>query len=67
MEEHPDAGVVFQSNETLIQFLREWAQHSEALHQKRKAAWQLGHDTLNWETESEKLLAMVNAILQDAP
>ena len=67
MEEHPDAGVVFQSNETLIQFLREWAQHSEALHQKRKAAWQLGHDTLNWETESKKLLAMVNAILQDAP
>ncbi|MDA8695956.1 hypothetical protein N9L83_03295 [Flavobacteriales bacterium] len=66
MEEHPEAGVVFESNENLIQLLREWAQCPEALHQKRKAAWQMGHYTLNWETESRKLIALVDKILQDA-
>ena len=66
MKEHQQAGVVFESNESLIRFLREWAQHPEALQKMRKASWQLGHDTLNWETESQKLLALVDNILQDA-
>ena len=44
----------------------EWAQNPHVLLDKRKAAWQLGHDTLNWETESEKLVSLVNQILQEA-
>ena len=66
MDEHPDAGVVFESDQQLIQFMRGWAEQMEALNQRRKAAWQLGHDTLNWETESEKLVALVNTLIQDA-
>ena len=66
IEEHPEAGMVFQSNEDLIRLLREWTEHPEALKEKRKAAWQLGHDTLNWETESQKLVTLVDEILQGA-
>jgi hypothetical protein len=67
MDEHPEAGVVFESNETLSQFLKGWAEHPKTLQKRRKAAWQLGHDILNWETESQKLMALVKDILQDAP
>ena len=67
MAEHPGAGVVFESDEQLIQIIQEWAGRMEAVHQHRRAAWQLGHDTLNWETESEKLISLVNSILQDVP
>ena len=67
MEEHPDAGVVFVSDEHLVSIIREWAQNPQALLAKRKAAWQLGHDTLNWETESKKLVSLVDQILHDTP
>ena len=66
LEEHSEAGVVFESYEGLIRLLREWKDHPKALQEKRKAAWKLGHDTLNWETESKKLLALVGKILRDA-
>ena len=66
MEKHPDAGVVFESDQQLIQLMRGWAEHRKALNLHREAAWQLGHDTLNWETESEKLVALVNTLIQDA-
>lgn len=66
MEEHPDAGVIFESDQHLIQLMRGWAEQMGALNQRRKAAWQLGHDTLNWETEFEKLVALVNTLIQDA-
>lgn len=67
MDEHPEAGVVFASDEHLVSLIHEWAQNPHALLAKRKAAWQLGHDTLNWETESKKLVSLVAQILQDAP
>ena len=66
MDEHPDAGVVFESDQQLIHLMRGWAEQREALNERRKAAWQLGHDTLNWETESEKLISLVNTLIQDA-
>ena len=66
MDEHPDAGVVFQMEEQLIQIIEDWANQLESLNQRRKAAWQLGHDTLNWETESVKLVSLVNTLIQDA-
>jgi len=67
MEEHPEAGVVFESDEQLIQIIQEWAGRMEAVHEHRSAAWQLGRDTLNWETESKKLVKLVKSLLQDAP
>ena len=66
MDEHPDAGVVFESDQHLIQLMRGWAEQREALNERRKAAWHLAHDTLNWETESEKLFALANTLIQDA-
>lgn len=67
MDEHPEAGVVFASDEHLVSLIREWAQKPHALLTKRTAAWHLGHDTLNWETESKKLVSLVDQILQYAP
>ena len=66
MDEHPDAGVVYESEQQLIQLIRGWAEQREALSKHREAAWQLAHDTLNWETESEKLISLVNTLIQDA-
>ena len=66
MEEYPQAGAVFESNEGLIRLLRDWAQHPKVLQSKRLATWQLGRDHLNWETESQKLVALVDKILQVA-
>ena len=67
MDEHSNAGVVFESDQHLIQLIRGWADQLGALNQRREAAWQLGRDTLNWETESDKLVALVNTLIQDAP
>ena len=65
MDEHSDAGIVFESEIQLIQIIENWANQLEALNQRRRAAWQLGHDTLNWETESKKLISLVNTLIQD--
>ena len=65
MDEHPDAGVVFNSDADLVQLIKSWVNNMSALNQSRKAAWQLGHDNLNWETESEKLVSLVGTLIQD--
>jgi len=35
-----------------------------ALHQKRQATWQLAHDRLHWEQESEVLVELVKEMMQ---
>ena len=66
MEEHPEAGVVFANDEELRSILQSWHSNPSELVAKRKTAWQLAHDTLHWETESKKLLELVNTLI-DAP
>ena len=66
MEEHPEAGVVFANDEELRSILQSWHSNPSELVSKRKTAWQLAHDTLHWETESKKLIQLVESLI-DGP
>ena len=64
MEEHPEAGVVFSDGEQLTSILQSLHSNPNELDEKRKAAWQLAHDSLHWETESNKLLELVDSLIE---
>ena len=67
--EYPETGEIIDLDDpkSTVKILRLLAANHFELNTKRKAAWQLGHETLNWETESRKLLALVDNIIQDTP
>ena len=66
-EEYPDAGISYTDENALLRQLTHWAKHPEELEEKRKNAWELARDFLNWEHESEGLLQTVNALLAKTP
>ncbi|MDA9863779.1 hypothetical protein N9C70_01785 [Flavobacteriales bacterium] len=67
--EYPETGEIIDLDDpkSTVRILHLLAANHFNLDTKREAAWKLGHDTLNWETESKKLVSFVNQILQDAP
>lgn len=69
LKEHPKTGYAIDLNEpkSSVEILRRLAENPSNLEKKRHAAWVFARTTLNWETESQKLVAMVAEILQDAP
>lgn len=60
--EYPRAGELMDSNEpkATAQRLREIYENRQELEEKRKAAWALGQDKLNWECESKALIQFIN-------
>lgn len=66
-EEYPDAGISYTDENALLHQLTHWKNHPEELEEKRKNAWELARDFLNWEHESEGLLRTVNALLAKTP
>ena len=67
MEEHPEAGVVYDSNRQLTDLILQWANQPDVLNNQRKAAWKLAQSKLNWEVESEKLVALVERLIHQKP
>ena len=65
MQEHPQAGVVFESDDDLVNILKEWGRCPATLQASRLEAWKLAQKTLNWETESKKLINLVDSLIQD--
>lgn len=65
-EEYPDTGIAFNNQNNLLRQLNHWANHPEELEARRKKAWELARDILNWEHESKGLLNTVNTLLSEA-
>lgn len=49
--------------ETFAAILKEAGEDAKILTEKRKAAWQSGNNTLNWENEQQKFLEQVKAVI----
>lgn len=66
-EEHPNAGITYTHEKTLLNELSYWARNPQALEQRRMNAWELAQATLNWEHESKVLIQTVNTLISWAP
>ena len=66
-KEYPAAGISYTDENALLRQLTHWTNHPEELEKKRRKAWELAQDNLNWEQESKVLLETVNALLAKAP
>ena len=66
MEEYPETGSMIDlcQPRKIADALKTAHAERAALHQKRQATWQLAHDRLHWEKESEVLVALVKEITQ---
>ena len=66
--EYPETGEIIDlyNPKSSVRILRKLAANHSDLETKRHAAWLLSQTTLNWETESKKLVSLVDQILQDA-
>ena len=64
-QEHPELGETLELTDgaSWTKRLTELASSLEALSEQRKAAWSLAKERLNWDTESQKLLALVDEML----
>lgn len=63
--EHPDLGEVMDLNDGQgwATRLAELASSLDALSERRKKAWAVARDHLNWSTESTKLLGVIHNML----
>lgn len=66
-KEYPDAGISYTDENALLRQLTHWANHPEVLEERRRNAWELAREQLNWEYESKGLLHTVNSLLNEAP
>jgi glycosyltransferase involved in cell wall biosynthesis len=66
-EEYPNAGISYPDENTLLRQLTHWANHPEELEERRRKAWELARDILNWEHESKILLQTINTLLAETP
>jgi hypothetical protein len=66
LEQFPQIGKVYNTAEELAAIIQNYHQHRELLYQTKTAAFTLGQTGINWENESEKLLAVVNQLLDKA-
>lgn len=65
IQEFPDAGemIDLEHPQSIVLAIKEAYNDRAALLRKRKAAWELGKKTLNWECESDALIEVVNNTL----
>ena len=65
LNEYPGIGKIYQkgNTKTLADILASYHQNREDLFETRKSALQLAHEKLNWETEKEKFLSIIQEIL----
>lgn len=66
-EEYPETGITYTDENSLLHQLTHWANNLEELAERRRKAWELAREILNWENESKVLLQTVNAILTKTP
>ena len=66
LEEFPETGSLIDLHkpQTIADALKKAHAERAALHQKRQATWQLAHDRLHWQKESEVLVELVKEIMQ---
>lgn len=63
-QQYPEAGSSFSSERDLVQQLSHWSEHREELEASRREAWKLAQERLNWETESDVLIRLVNELMK---
>jgi glycosyltransferase involved in cell wall biosynthesis len=65
IKEFPDAGVLIalEDQESVAATVRAMYENRKQILEKRKRAWLLSQNKLNWEVESKKLLAVIDEIL----
>lgn len=65
-QEYPDAGelIDLSSPESIAHVIRTLDANRDDLIEKRKKAWSLAKDHLNWEKESKQLIEVVNSTLK---
>jgi glycosyltransferase involved in cell wall biosynthesis len=66
LKEYPGIGKIYENTDTeiLADILLNYHQNREQLFETRKAALQLAHGKLNWETEKEKFLSIIKEIIE---
>jgi len=65
LNQHPEVGQLYQQDNAgeLANILMDYHDNREFLFNTKKAALKLCHESINWEKESEKLLALVKGVL----
>jgi len=66
LEEYPNIGMIYQKNspESLAQALQMYLDDGTLLYNHQLQAYQSAHETLNWEAESTKFLAVLKKTLE---
>jgi len=67
-QQHPITGHLIDLNDDKVstQMLRHLYKNRNSMEVERRNAWTFAANQLNWETESKKLLELVNTLIQDA-
>lgn len=65
MDTYPEVGCSYPIGDTqaVAQILRRYREQPEELESRRRAAWQLAREELNWEKEQHKFLDLVKSVL----
>lgn len=62
--QYPQVGHLYNNTEGLAAVLTMYNQHRDVLYETKKQCFALGQTTLNWESESPKLLSIINEAVQ---
>jgi glycosyltransferase involved in cell wall biosynthesis len=64
IQEYPSTGLSYPIGDiqSLANHLTFFYQNRQTLQHARRSAWQLAHDTLNWEEEQKKLIKLIESI-----